>query len=102
MAKLSWAQRVILTCLSLLLAKIGSVLNLEEAFFNGYFSFGANLSNLFTDNHVKISELKINDAYLFDPSPRIDLDLALSALKGMQFERSIFISTKGVRLNMKI
>ncbi|EUD67946.1 hypothetical protein C922_01558 [Plasmodium inui San Antonio 1] len=75
---------VVLTCVTLLLAKISSVLNLEEGLFNGNFSFGVNLSNLFTDNHVKISELKINAAYLFDPSPRIDLDLALSALKGIQ------------------
>ncbi|CAG9480435.1 conserved Plasmodium protein, unknown function [Plasmodium vivax] len=74
---------VVLTCLTVLLAKIGSVLNLEEALFNGSLSFGINLSNLFTDNHVKVSELKINAAYLFDPSPRIDLNLALSALKGV-------------------
>ncbi|ANQ07461.1 Uncharacterized protein PCOAH_00017980 [Plasmodium coatneyi] len=84
MVRLSSTKTVVLTCLTLLLAKISSVLNLEEAFFNGNLSFGINLSNLFTDNHVKVSELKINSAYLFDPSPRIDLDLALSALKGVQ------------------
>ncbi|KJP88680.1 hypothetical protein AK88_01760 [Plasmodium fragile] len=84
MVRLTWTQAVALTFLTLLLAKISSVLNLEEAFFNGNLSFGINLSNLFTDNHVKVSELKINCAYLFDPSPRIDLDLALSALKGVQ------------------
>ncbi|CAA9987392.1 conserved Plasmodium protein, unknown function [Plasmodium knowlesi strain H] len=84
MVRLSWTKTVVLTFLTLFLGKISSVLNLDEAFFNSNLSFGISLSNLFTDNHVKVSELKINSAYLFDTSPRIDLDLALSALKGIE------------------
>ncbi|GAW80187.1 hypothetical protein, conserved [Plasmodium gonderi] len=91
MTRLCSLETVVITCLILLLNKISSVLNLEDVFFNGNFS--VNLSNIFSENHVKINDLKISTAYLFDLPPPLDLDLALSALKGV---RSIGVRNSNV------
>ncbi|SBT87777.1 conserved Plasmodium protein, unknown function [Plasmodium malariae] len=83
MARNYYQNVAVITCLIILLCEIYSGYNIDELFFNNNLrSF-----NFFKDSHVRISELKINEGYLFKPSKNINIELALSALNGIEFEK---------------
>ncbi|SCQ16111.1 conserved Plasmodium protein, unknown function [Plasmodium ovale] len=87
-----------------------SVCTMEDLFFKGNFS----PFHFFKDNHVKINDLKINTEYLFQPCEKINVELALSALNGINAENQMDSSgvkndnfqnrgddEKGVHMEMK-
>ncbi|SBS81949.1 conserved Plasmodium protein, unknown function [Plasmodium ovale curtisi] len=99
-----------MTCLVILLTTMYSVCTMEDLFFKGNFS----PFHFFKDNHVKINDLKINTEYLFQPCEKINVELALSALNGINAENQMDSSgvkndnfqnrgddEKGVHMEMK-
>ncbi|CRG99332.1 conserved Plasmodium protein, unknown function [Plasmodium relictum] len=89
---------IIILSLITFLFNLRSVYNLEESFFNNNF----NISNYFTGYHVKIDDLKISESYLFKQPGNINIELALSALKGIDYEnqhKNIMEDKKKVEIN---
>lgn len=63
----------------------GSVRGIEESFFSN----GFNMLNYFPDHHVRMSDLKVNESYVLKQSNSIDVEMALSALKGLNMEHDV-------------
>ncbi|CRG96670.1 conserved Plasmodium protein, unknown function [Plasmodium gallinaceum] len=73
---------IIISSFMILLVNLRIVYNFEESFFNNNF----NLFKYFNSYHIKIDDLKINENYLFKKPDNINIELALSALKGIKYD----------------